>query len=316
MQILMVNMILLIATFNFVQLVLKKFFKLKSNSSALFCGITAYCGSEPANPNIIKMIMMYNEERGEDSTGWAVNNVITKDTEKVKKFITQHELVTSDEDENYTIVAHARKASSGHKYSKELAHPFGVYIGEVEKEKYDLVLAMNGTLTNANLLSEKWGVEFKVGTNSDTQMLARAMAKLGEEDYTEALELYDGTATLAFFSPKYQNTLMIYKDPERTLFYWCASESQMYISSMEEPLVAIGAQKLEVKSFEANTLYTIVGGKIKVEKKIVRTPLKPKITNYKTANYGHGGHQNKFWQDDMDDMRGWENMGSDRDWET
>lgn len=276
MEVIFFKLVLVIYTLNAILPVLLKPFGLRPDMSRLSCGITAFCGSVPADPNIIKMIMMFNMERGEDSTGWAVNNRITKDTEKVSKFLTMHNLETSEEDENYTVVAHARKSSSGAKFNKDLAHPFGIYSSGVEKKNYDLILAMNGTLDNTDLISDAFEIEYKTGTDSDTKVLSKAMAKLGEKEYIKVLEGYSGTATLVFYNPKYKNTLMVYKDPLRTLFYWKKSEVEMYISSMEEPLVAVGALKEEIIPFESEMLYRIVKGKIVKESKIIRTPLRPK----------------------------------------
>lgn len=276
MEVVIFSMIL-ICFVNYLFEIVKKRLGLKTDKSFLFCGISAFCGSVPANPEMIKMIMLYNEERGEDGTGWAVNNEIKKDTEKVKKFIQQNKLVISEQDENYTIIAHARKSSSGTKFNKELAHPFGVYKDEVEGEKYDLILAMNGTLSNTKQLADKWDVEYKVNTNSDTQILSRIMVKLGVKEYIKAIQSYDGTATLVFFTPSKSNTLMVYKDPEKPLFHWNKSEEEMYISSMEEPLVAVGADKNDICTFEDEFLYTIIKGRIEGKIKIVRTPLKPKV---------------------------------------
>lgn len=265
-------LMVLIWTLNTAFSLLSKYFGLRVDPTRLFCGITAYCGNKPANPDWIKMIMMYNQERGEDSTGWAVNNKIVKDNEKVTKFIQANPLIVTPEDENFTIVGHARKSSSGPR-NKELAHPFGIYEDDTEKEVYDLILAMNGTLTNTELLSKKWGIDFKYGTNSDTQMLAKAMVKLGS-GFIEALELYDGTATLAFFMPKYKNTLLIYKDPERPLYCWNQSKNQMYISSLQEPLLAIGADKKSVLAFRDGEFFEIEEGVIINNERVIRTPEK------------------------------------------
>lgn len=266
-------------------------YKIKTNS--LFCGIVGYSGSVPAKPEWIKMIMMYNEERGEDTTGWAVNNKITKNSDKVSKFITENSLTTTPQDENFTIVAHARKASSGARFSKELAHPFGVYENDTEKDKYDLILAMNGTLSNTELLAKKWKIDFTSVTNSDTQMLAKAMVKLGWDNYKEALELYDGTATLAFFNPNEPNTLMIFKDPDRPLYCWSPSDHEIYISSMQEPLYALGGPKKDVLYFRPNELYRIENGKIITNELITRTPARPVVIKFPTSknnNYSTRGN--------------------------
>jgi predicted glutamine amidotransferase len=260
-------------------MILNKIFKIPYDRNCLGCGMVGYCGDKEADPGLLKLALMYNQERGEDSTGMVINNNIVKETEKVMKFLTKNNIVTSSNHKNFTFIAHARKSSSGGKV-KELAHPFGIYKNGLEKDCYDLVLAMNGTLTNTDLLSKEFDVEHKSHMNSDTQTLAKIMTKLGEKEYNKALESYDGTATLLFFSPKYPNTLMVYKDPERPLFYWQKSKTEMYISSMDEPLWAMGATIEDVNSFEDNKLYRINKGKITKIVDIERKPIKSKIIVY------------------------------------
>lgn len=284
-------MILMVLIGNFTINFLSVFFKLKLKKDVLGCGLVGYCGAKPADPAWIKLIMFYNMDRGKDSTGWAVNNKIQKDTETVAKFIQNHSLDISEDNENYTIIAHARASSSGTKMNKELAHPFGMYKGGIEKDKYDLILAMNGTLQNTEVIADKFGVVYKEYTNSDTQTMAKIMANLGEKEYIRVIEGYMGTATLLFFSPKWSNTLMVYKDPQRPLFYWQKEKDEMYISSLEEPLMSLGALKENIKSFEDEHIYRINKGKITKDEKVARLPLKPKAkeipfhTNNRSGDY-------------------------------
>lgn len=253
-----------------------RMFGIKQRFDILGCGLTGFCGSKPANPGWIKMLMMYNETRGEDSTGWAVNGQVTKETDKVSKFLTKNKLVISETDESYTIIAHARKASVGARHAKDLAHPFGVRNDStVLNEPFDLILAMNGTLMNTNLIAEKFGEKFISNINSDTQILSRIFGKVGVDKFPEVLNIYDGTATLLFYFPSDPNSLFVYRDKERPVYCWSKSEEEMYISSMQESLVAIGAEEKDVLAFKENELYYIKNGVIKYNKKIDRTPLRP-----------------------------------------
>jgi hypothetical protein len=239
------------------------------------CGIVGYCGEVPADPNILKLLLLYNMDRGEDSTGWVINNKINKDTIKVSEFLRKNALVISEDNENYTIICHARKASSGARYNKELAHPFGMYKDSTEKERYDLVLAMNGTMTNTESFCREFDMPFTQHTNSDTQMLAKIMCELGEKEYIKALEGYSGAATLLFFTPKYPNTLMVYKDPERPMFMWQKDKNQMYLSSMKEALESVAPSGAEILTFGENKLYRINKGKITKTVEVDRTnPIK------------------------------------------
>lgn len=297
MELVIVKLSMLVICYNLFMPYVLKLFNLKVDLAKVFCGMVGFCGDKPADASLLKLMLIFNQERGEDSTGWAINNEIVKDTESVKKFLTKNNIEFSATDENFTFIAHARKASSGGKFVKELAHPFGVYKDGVEKDRFDLILAMNGTLTNTAEIAKEYDVKYTAASNSDTQILSRIMAKLGEKEYIKALETYDGAATLLFFTPKFANTLMVFKDPERPLFYWQRAKNEMYISSMEEPLYAIGAKLEDVNSFEDNILYRITKGRITKQVKITRTPLKKKIvSNYNRNDYYDGYGENFSWQ--------------------
>lgn len=293
MELIIVEFSMLVICLNIILPFVARFFNIKLKPAYLSCGLVGYCGDTPADPTIIKILLMYNMERGEDSTGWAVNNKITKATDKVTLFIRNNPLVITPEDSNYTVIAHARKTSSGARYNKELAHPFGMYKGSTEKEQYDLILAMNGTLANLEEFCDFFKADYKSISNSDTQMLARIMCDLGEKDYMQALEKYSGTATLLFTSPKFANTLMVYKDEQRPLFYWQKSKSELYTSSLKEALESV-ASGGEIHPFLDGNLYKINKGKVVKTVVIDRTNVIKPITksySYKGKNSGHNNQQ-------------------------
>lgn len=243
------------------------------------CGIVAYIGARPANPFILRFLLMQNEERGGDATGWVINNKITKNTDKVGKFLSENKMKFSEDDENFTFIGHTRKSSIGSKVYADLAHPFGIYKNSTEKENYDLVLAMNGTLNNHDALAKKYEVPYTEWTNSDTQVVAKIMAKLGEKEYKRVLEEYRGWMTLVFFSPKHPNTLMVYKDPDRPLFMWQKEPDEIYISSIEEALLGCDAPKDQIFTFDDGFLHRLVKGKVVKKEKIERNPLIPTAKN-------------------------------------
>ncbi len=294
----LIKIVMLVICWNIIYPVVAKLFKIKLGNS-VFCGMVGFSSDHKAEAGILRTLLLYNLERGEDSTGWAINNEVTKDTVDAKKFLSKNRINLLDTHENFTIIAHARKSSSGYKMSKEHAHPFGMYKDATEKDKYDLILAMNGTLTNTAEMAKHFEVPYAAAGNSDTQILARIMAKLGEKEFIKALEAYDGTATLLFFTPKYPNTLMVYKDPARDLFYWQKSKNEMYVSSMDDSLFAAGAELEDVHPFEDNVLFRITKGRITKETKVIRAPIKKEVKVYnQREDYGYSGHgggqQGKF----------------------
>lgn len=245
----------------------------KVDMSRAYCGIAAWCGGGPGDAMKLKMLLLFNKERGEDATGWVVNNEIIKDAVPCNKFLGDHELVLSPQNKNHNVILHARKSSSGYRMNPNHAHPFGMYKDQVEKARFDLVLAMNGTLMLLDEFAKHFDINYISTQHSDTQILAMAMANKGK-DYIQVLEKYAGSATLVFYHPIHPNVMMVYKDPDKPLYSWQAYEDGMYISSMDESLRSIGAPKDAIKTFKNNHLYKIVKGEIKSEIEVTRDPVK------------------------------------------
>src|SRR6185295_2904921 len=111
---------------------------------------------------------------------------------------------------------------------------------------------------------------YSAGTNSDTQIVTKAIANLGEKKYIEVLQRYNGVMSLLFFSPKFPNSLLVYKDPERPLFGWHKSASELYISSIKESFESLDASESDIFSFKDGYLHHIQSGKIIQENEIKR----------------------------------------------
>lgn len=267
----------------------------KHDRTMLSCGLVGYCGSSVADKSLLKILMMYNLDRGKDATGWLINNEITKDTTSVAKFMAEHELDVSEYDDNFTFIGHARASSSGAAKNKNHAHPFGRWEGGHEKEDPDLALAMNGTVNNMFEIAKDFGETFTYHTNSDTEVISQIIANLGEDNFVEFLQKYEGAATLLFSFLKEPNTLYIYKDIQRPLYYYIPHDESIYISSMEESLLAIGADLKSVIKFEDTHFYKIENGIIVKSEKVTRPKAKIYI-GYEGGYYSgyQGGGNSTF----------------------
>lgn len=259
--------------------------KVKPNQNILYCGLVGYSGKAVADALIIKLLMLYNKERGTDSTGLLIDGTNKKDAVSVDKFLPEvSNLFTADN--TTTIIGHTRSASAGIAKTRENAHPFS--IKKNAESPAELFLAMNGTITNMYELEKKYDMGWAHG-DSDSKYLAFIMTELGRENFTEVLTKYEGAANLLFYFNGDKNTLMVFKDPGRTLYYW-KTKKGMYISSMAESLYCAGAALADVHEFEDYNLYKIVEGNI-VEQTVVREP--KKASTYQQCNmYQHRGSEN------------------------
>lgn len=275
-----------ILCFNIAMYFIARIFQLK-RSNALFCGLVGYCGPALPNMSIIKLLMLYNLDRGKDSTGILFDNKITKEMESVDKFLAkrkdffkQPKAVT----ETTTFIGHTRSATAGIPKVLRNAHPFCVLSYEDRSPQF--YLAMNGSITNMWALNRSYESNYEHNA-SDSLHLA-LMLHLYPESLKAILNAYEGAANLLYYNHGEKNTMYVWKDPGRPLHYWKV-KGGMYISSMPESLEAAGAEEKDVIEFEDYNLYKIVDGEIveknKLREKIVATPSKATTRNYN--NYGN-----------------------------
>lgn len=248
--------------------------KLNKNSNNIaYCGLIGFSSKkgQKFDINKIKLLFMYNQERGTDASGiWTPVNGTHKTTDKASKFLaTKFSEITPD----CSLIGHVRSGTS-YKTFVSAAHPF---------EGDNCVLAHNGTLTNTTALANKYNL---TQTGTDTELLHKIM----EGNFNnKILTQIDGTASLLVADKgvklkrgQENSFLLAFRlNNERPLFYGFCEEG-MYISSLEESLNAINCT--DIKEFDTNTLYTIFEGGIINESKIPSRPIK---TPYAHANYGH-----------------------------
>lgn len=228
------------------------------------CGITAFCGEAPPNKDLLKLLMLHNSlERGKDSTGvYTPSKGIMKDNISTIDYLIKYNPFTKDN----TFIAHARAATIG-SITKENAHPF----------KYgDTVMVHNGTLRYMYYFLNKMGKTFN-DFSVDSQALCYAINKYKEIDF---LEDVDGAIALVWTNLNTPNTLYVYRNYERPLFYGYIDKN-MYISSIKESLEIIDCQKID--SFDTGFLYTIICGKL-TKKKLKKTYYTPKTKTIRFNN--------------------------------
>jgi len=253
-----------------------------------------YIGNKPANIDKIKILGMYNITRGSDACGIVINNDIKKGVDNFKpnpsikqanfsNFIEQVDIKTKEEDENYTIILHNRKASTSwsEKSNPDHAHPF--LITDPDDEPI-LIGAHNGSIQNCEELKKKYDMK---GTYPvDSQLMLSILAKCRKEKNPyELLKDYKGNAVLTWFYIDEPNTLYVWKGAsklykhsdaleERPMYVWQKEvNEELYFSSMKEALYAIGGNETDVFNLGINQVHKFVAGKktriVEVKREII-----------------------------------------------
>jgi hypothetical protein len=277
----MINIILILLLFQILSLII---FKPKHNT--LGCGIFAWAGSNPKSFNKAKfdILGLYNNSRGGDSCGVTTDGEIYYGLTTNKNyydFLIEKEYLKPKEVP--VVFGHTRRTSVGaaNEYN---AHPFG--FGEL-KEGYSFIGCHNGTLTNHGDLAKEYGViadlwEMNengtrgkwIRSKNDSEILLECIYNSKD---IKVLDSYIGGAALVFQDLTEPDTVYAFhgasrketsdtnpdKFEERPLYYYKESKNSLYISSLEEPLIAIGGKlNKNIFEFKHNIVYKIKNGDI------------------------------------------------------
>lgn len=262
------------------------------------CGIFGYSGDNPSIDKI-KILGLYNEERGGDACGLYLNGEIIHGNNANKKFHSLIENLDIPEAKNgHTILGHTRKASSGG--TDELfTHPYEIRLTDDKRKLPALIGVHNGTLYNWKDLAKKYDID--ITNMNDSKLLFTSLAK----DDFNILSEYDGAAAVLACHPSKKNTIMVYKGAskesysyannvshsaqsqwaialygedffheseitngksdykeERPLFFYRESESSVYFSSMVGALKAIGGNATSILPVPFNKVLEFNCGKL------------------------------------------------------
>lgn len=271
------------------------------------CGIIAWSGKDPKqfNPDKLNILGLFNESRGGDSCGIAVDGEIYYGIDKNKKF---EDFILN---KNYpkpkvipAVIGHTRKGSVG-LTTIDNAHPFG--FGELN-ENFEFIGCHNGTLFDYEELAKKYDIPVTLYNGNvydrrknDSEVLLEILHKTRN---TNVLEEYIGGAALVFQDLREPDTIFAFHGAskkevgdhsptlweERPLYYYQESKNSLYISSIEDALVFIGGEKNKnIFEFDHNILYEIRNGNVKsaIEHQIDRSKAGQKKVY--SANFGKGG---------------------------
>jgi predicted glutamine amidotransferase len=244
------------------------------------CGLFGWVGRDPRSFNKTKLDLLgiMNETRGKDSCGLSVDSEIYVGVDKEKLYRDWLSTVNYNVPQEVPIVLGHTRAATGGAHTVDNAHPFGF---GVNNKQYDFIGVHNGTLLNDMSLAVARGIDqqFKkvkdnittYRTKIDSEILLECLYK--DNNFT-VLSDYNGAAALLWYETKKPNVLYAYHGAssltkhedkiyiERPLFFYKESKYSLYISSLEESLVAIGGTDKTVFEFETNKVYKITNGDI------------------------------------------------------
>lgn len=243
---------------------------------SLYCGIVGFSGKNNFDVSKVEILGLINDmQRGGDSVGiYTPSMGIKKDTENALSFFLN---VKNNVEPDKLLISHYRKKSVGSNTVNN-AHPY--------KEE-GLILCHNGTLTDYYKLSREYDISYS-DWNTDSHLLTFILGKSFEDGkYPEILERYSGSAAL-LFSRENEDSLYMYRDYNRPLFYGIIEEEGIYISSIKDSLAYIGCK--DITAVPTEKIVKIQNGEI-VDK--ISKPVKQITSSYNnTSNYNNTSFKN------------------------
>lgn len=217
------------------------------------CGICGISGYHEENKAILGLLLLDNESRGTDATGYAYSDKdksvvhYRKQGIRASKFVDMYLGDLNSPLQARSIIGHTRAGTGGKASVNANNHPF-------ETKHY--ILIHNGVLWNEWELNSTYKLKRKCKT--DSEVIPLMMEKLG---VVEGLEEIEGSMALAYY------------DMRDTSKMWLARNSALgspinigylddclLFSSEEYPLKNIGCKN--IFSMPDNMIYGIVGNEI------------------------------------------------------
>lgn len=234
------------------------------------CGLTGFSGHMPADPNKIKILLLENEIRGDQSTG-IYGKKLMKKSVKASDFISDvnFEHIAS----NHFVIGHTRQPTSSNR-AKQHAHPF--VIGKKNEEGF-VIGAHNGSIFNEYELEQK--IEGYVKPDVDSESIFQVINL--KKDPT-AFTICEGHMAITFY---YNGYIFLYRRESRPLFLGKTREGY-YWSSRKEGLKKLSIPDEKIFDLRPHRLLVLKGSKIveKIEMPKPRIEADMSLTSYNWEN--------------------------------
>lgn len=226
------------------------------------CGLFGFSGIKPANTQIIKLLWVYSQKRGTDSTGVYRNRETFKQWNigqtSGAALDASYGLLLDPTTIDHTTIGHCRAKSVGI-VSEKNTHPFKYNIND---EIW--VFAHNGTIRNIDALAKKYNIAREAG-ETDSQTFGHILAEgnldvLLEYEGTAAFSLYNETKNLLYLWRGVSKHELSTKPTEERPLHYHKNKYGMYWASEPLNLASSLNSDRDIFTFKPNTLYTIENG--------------------------------------------------------
>lgn len=279
------------------------------------CGIFGQLTNNPKriNDGNIKILGIANIERGRNSCGITIDGEIKYGLDKLKLFSDFSKGQRFKATKYPVVIAHTRQSSVGI-VNEANAHPFG--FGENSLGEPRMIGVHNGTLYNHEELALEHNVALTESfmnpfgyqqqrTKIDSEILLEIIYRTKS---LKVLSQYNGGAALVWTDTEEPNVAYLYSGAskeyasspdmviERPLFVYIESNTNMYYSSLAEPLEVIGGTLgQDVFQIENNVVFKIKNGNFAKAEKFSVSRLRStgkKSYTQTTANFNHSRSNN------------------------